>query len=373
MLQITETGLVIERLNEIYARLVTSFKGIYGQDINLEPDTPDGQMVGIFSQSLADINEVIAVVFQMLDPYQATGAWLEQRALYAGIVRRGAEYSYINNVVVLGTRLTSIAKGAVLVDANRVRWVTLSDITLDGNGSAQVNLRSESLGAFSLGADQQLTFETIYAGVDRATTTEAAKEGAEEETDPDFLHRFMMSHAINNEDDREGIQAALLNVADVRKVLVLENETGQMDADTGVPAHSVNAIVVGGTDEDIALTLLKKKKGGGAFFGDQSVQLVYKELPRTARFDRATPVSVTVSLTYRRLKNLTDLNETDVKDSLLNRDFAIAEDVYAMKLICGINSQENFNLETLTVNDASFVSIGWREYAVIEKVEIIIV
>ena len=140
-----------------------------------------------------------------------------------------------------------------------------------------------------------------------------------------------------------------------------------------MPAHSVNAIVVGGADEDIALTLLKKKKGGGAFFGEQSVQLVYKELPRTARFDRATPVSISVSLTYRRLKNLTDLNETDVRDSLLNRDFAIAEDVYAMKLICGINSQENFNLESLTVNGTSFVGIGWREYAVIEKVEITIV
>jgi len=373
MLQITEAGLVIERLNEIYARLATAFKDIYGQDINLEPDTPDGQMVGIFSQSLADINEVIAVVFQMLDPYQASGAWLEQRALYAGLVRRGAEYSYINNVVVLGTRLTSIAKGAVLLDTNRVRWVTLEDVTLDNNGSARVNLRSESLGAFSLEENQQLTFEIVYAGVDSVSTTEAAKEGAEEETDPEFLNRFMMSHSINNEDDREGIQAALGNVADVRKVLVLENETGQIDPDTGVPAHSVNAIVVGGADEDIALMLLKKKKGGGAFFGEQSVQLVYKELPRTARFDRATPVSISVSLTYRRLKNLTDLNETDVRDSLLNRDFAIAEDVYAMKLICGINSQESFNLELLTVNDTSFVGVGWREYAVIEKVEITIV
>lgn len=372
-MQVTEKGLIIERLNDIHARLVSRFKSIYGNDINVDPDTPDGQMIGIFSQSLADINEVIAFITQMLDPYQATGAWLEQRALYAGLVRKGAEYSYINDVIITGTRVVTVPQGAVMVDGNNVRWVTLSPVTLDGNGSARVNCRSESLGAFALAPNEALRFETVFAGVENATTTQASKEGKTEESDASLLRRFMMSHSINNDDDREGIQAALLNVTDVKKALVLENHTNQIDADTGLPPHSLNAIVFGGTDNDIALTLIKKKVGGAAFVGDQEVLIHHNGMNRIIRFDRPQQVKITVALTFKRLRNYTDLPEQEIEETLRANDFNIAQDVFAMRLVCGINTQDNFNLEEITVNGADRVSIGWREFAVIDKVEITIV
>ena len=92
MLQITEKGLEIERLDAILDRLSQGMRDIYGQDINLNPDTPDGQWIGILSQGIADINEVIAGVYGMSDPTSAVGQWLDIQVKYVGISRNRATY-----------------------------------------------------------------------------------------------------------------------------------------------------------------------------------------------------------------------------------------------------------------------------------------
>ena len=373
MLEITETGIAVERLNEIHDRLVNGFKGIYGQDIVVTPDSPDGQMIGLFSQALADINEVLTVMVQMLDPYQATGSWLEQRALYAGIRRREGSYSYLPVVVVTDRPRREVPEGTVLIDSNRNRWVTTAGLVLDENGSGRVRARSEDRGMFDLGENQSLQFEVMLSDSMRAETIEPSIPGRPEEKDPELLLRFMMSHAINNEDDREGIQAALLNIPEVVKALVLENDEQVTDDDTGLPPHSLNAIVVGGEDDDISLVLLKKKKGGPTFIGAVENIQHYKGMDRRTRFDRGAKVPITVKLQYERLRPNTDLGESLIADKLKARDFQLHENVLAEKLRDGVNSDSNFNLVSIRVNGGDRVDIGWREYAVITNVEIDIV
>lgn len=43
MLQITETGIVIDSLSDVHKRLTDGFKRIYGDDISIDADSPDGQ------------------------------------------------------------------------------------------------------------------------------------------------------------------------------------------------------------------------------------------------------------------------------------------------------------------------------------------
>jgi len=108
MLQVTDKGITVDSFNTIYARLVDKFKLIYGNDVNLDSDTPDGQLLALFSQEIETIHQNVAFIVQMLDPYQATGQWLEQRALYAGIIRNTASYSYIDGVIITGVPKTNI-------------------------------------------------------------------------------------------------------------------------------------------------------------------------------------------------------------------------------------------------------------------------
>ncbi|EPS6889523.1 baseplate J/gp47 family protein, partial [Providencia stuartii] len=125
MLQITDTGIVIDSLTDVHQRLTEGFKRIYGDDINLDADSPDGQMIGLFSQEIENINQAIAMVAQMLDPYKAMGSWLEQRAMYAGIVRRGADYSYLDDVIITGKQGVIVRKDSLFTDDNNTKWVTL--------------------------------------------------------------------------------------------------------------------------------------------------------------------------------------------------------------------------------------------------------
>ncbi|HHT7784215.1 TPA: baseplate J/gp47 family protein, partial [Pasteurella multocida] len=76
MAKLVESGIVIERLDSILERVEQGFKRIYGQNINIDPDTPDGQMIGILGQIKVDLEELAEDVYRQLDPDLATGAWL---------------------------------------------------------------------------------------------------------------------------------------------------------------------------------------------------------------------------------------------------------------------------------------------------------
>ncbi|HEM6840489.1 TPA: baseplate J/gp47 family protein [Providencia stuartii] len=373
MLQITETGIVIDKLTDVHQRLTEGFKRIYGDDINLDADSPDGQMIGLFSQEIDNINQAIALIAQMLDPYKAIGSWLEQRAMYAGIVRRGADYSYLNEVVITGKQGVTVHKGSLLSDDNRTKWVTLADVTLGSNGSARVDLRSQELGAFSLPANRSLTMDTVTIGVDSITTTKAAKEGAFEETDGNLLLRFMRSHAINNHDDYQGLEGALLDLPDVKQAKVYENYTNQTD-EKGIPPHTLNAVVIGGHDNDIGRTILSKKVGGCGVFGRISNTQTYAGAPRTVYFDRAALVNVKVKLLLERVGGFHDIDTDAIKAALAATEFDIGESVYAMRLTCQVNAVQGFYIKSITVNGRDAVSIGVRQCAQIrpEDVEVLI-
>ncbi|MER5061114.1 baseplate J/gp47 family protein [Providencia stuartii] len=373
MLQITETGIVIDKLTDVHQRLTEGFKRIYGDDINLDADSPDGQMIGLFSQEIDNINQAIALIAQMLDPYKAIGSWLEQRAMYAGIVRRGADYSYLNEVVITGKQGVTVHKGSLLSDDNRTKWVTLADVTLGSNGSARVDLRSQELGAFSLPANRPLTMDTVTIGVDSITTTKAAKEGAFEETDGNLLLRFMRSHAINNHDDYQGLEGALLDLPDVKPAKVYENYTNQTD-EKGIPPHTLNAVVIGGHDNDIGRTILSKKVGGCGVFGRISNTQTYAGAPRTVYFDRAALVNVKVKLLLERVGGFHDIDTDAIKAALAATEFDIGESVYAMRLTCQVNAVQGFYIKSITVNGRDAVSIGVRQCAQIrpEDVEVLI-
>ncbi|AOM40578.1 baseplate J/gp47 family protein [Xenorhabdus hominickii] len=373
MLQITDTGIVVEQLSVIHQRLEAGFRRIYGEDINLDADSPDGQIVGLFSQELANINQVIAVIVQMLDPYNATGAWLEQRAMYAGLVRRGAKFSYLDEVIITGNAGVTVPAGTVLTDDNRVKWVTLIDATLNNNGSAQVKLRSQELGSFTLQPNKELKMETVIVGVEKVITTKEAKAGSEEETDGNFLLRFMRSHSINNHDDRQGIEAALLDLPDVKQARVYENDTNQTDI-RGVPPHSMNAVVMGGRNEDIALAILKKKAGGCGLMGAISYWCEYSGAERTVKFDRAEMVDIRVKIIIDRINGFQDIDTDGIKSSLAATEFAIGESVYAMRLTCRVNTISGFYIKSITVNGVDSAPIGVRQCAQIkpESVEVLI-
>lgn len=369
MLTITDKGITTETLPEIQARLESKFRSIYGQDINLDPSTPDGQWLGIISQELANCNEIISGVVRMLNPYTATGRWLTDRALYAGVVRRGAQYSRVDKLIVTGSKGVMLPSGMVMRDSNGNKWVTERQYKLNDLGSAEISARSRELGVFELSTGDTLDTESLIVGIDKITASKKSVNGNEEETDGELLIRFMKSHAINNEDDRAGIQAAVSALPDVKECVVYENFTGSTD-DKSVPPHSVNVVVVGGDSKDIAKTIIRKKKGGCGMMGDISESVMVAGLQRTAKFDRAKEKKITVKVTVKRIQSGIDYQEETTKNAIAGNKFTIGHDVYATNLYCSIPNQDEFVVTGITVNGGQSVSVGYREIAVIKPEDV---
>lgn len=369
MLTITDKGIEVERLNTVITRLEEGFKRIYGDDINLSPDTPDGQMVGLIAQSIADINEVAAFIAQMLDPHKSMGRWLELNVAYAGIVRRGASYSRIKGVSVTGTAGLILPFGTIFEDQNKTRWVTEENYKLGPNGSVMASFRSVDYGVFSLQSGEPLTPVEVILGIESAVLTESSIDGVEEESDAALVQRFMSSHSVNNLDDRRGLEASLSALKDVSQAVVHENNTNATDAATGVPKNSVNAIVLGGNDTDIALALLTKI-GGTAFFGSKSVTVPFKGKSRTVKFDRPKAVPVKISMVLKRNVLFSDIDTPAIKRALATNQFSIGESVYALGLVCIINQVDGFGVKSITVNGAQEAAIGLREYATIAEADV---
>lgn len=368
-MQITNARIAIDEINAIKERLENGFKRIYGDDIALTPDTPDGQMIGLFSEALDEVNQCLIFAVQMLDPYLAQGEWLDQRVAYAGLLRKQAEFSRANGVTIHGNTNVKIPKGTILIDKNNNLWSSDYEVVLGSEGSAVVSITSIEAGAFSINSGDEFKLQEIILGVDRIVATQNGILGSLEETDGELLKRFMLSHSINNNDDRQGLEAYLLNLDGVTQCKVLENYTNQTDAN-GIAPHSLNAVVLGGDDSAIGEAILEKKIGGCGVQGQTKVEVDFLGQKREVKFDRPTQINPKIVLRLKRTEGATDINTGKIKDLLSEHIFSIGEDVYISRLYSIINEVKGFEVTQFTINGAQHLVVGVREMCVINKADI---
>lgn len=376
MLEITDTGLVYERLDEIISRLSSGFFEIYGQDINISPDTPDGQIIGLFSQGIADINEVMAGIYGLSDPIKATGTWLDIQMKYAGLTRNKPEFSYVDDVLFNVDIGTIISTGYTFTDKNNVAWTVVRGTTATATNT-HMQIRSVETGAFSLPPDSELIPKTVILGVHSIKTVSKSREGRLQESDAAALYRFMKSYSINNFGDREGIEAKILALNDVRDAKVYENYTGSIDGN-GVNPHTINSVVIGGDDKQIAETIIKNKSLGCGVQGAVSVTIFYQGMDREVLFDRSEEVKIKAKVTVIRRSAAIDVDEDSIKKSISSDSFVIAEDIVSGSLYCGANNGnykvKSILLSTDTITDALIIPIGLRQHGSIsyDDVEVVV-
>lgn len=378
MAQITDKGIITERLDEIIQKLSDGFRSIYGQAIVISPDSPDGQIIGLIAQIKADFEELLENVYKQLDPYRATGAWLDQRAAYSGIIRRAAKYSYLRSVILAGDPYTDIPAGFTVVDGNKNTWVLVRDVQLNNLGSARADFRSENLGAYFVNEDEQLEIKTVIVGLNSATTFTSAEVGQDEETDVELRQRLFLSHSQNATNSAAAIRAKLNSLPDVERAVVLENTSNAIDS-RGVQGHSINVVVVGGDDKKIAAVIYENKGAGAGMQGDVSVNLKTNDGTRLIKFDRALPVDVHIKVVLVRNEDFTRIDSDQLKKELAALRFDIGQDVALSRLYTPINKIEGFWVRELKIGrsaggvTAANLPMTMREIARILEANIVIV
>lgn len=262
-------GLQIKTFNEVKEELTTSFRQIYGNDINIDSNTPDGQLINILSQVIIDLLELIAQVYNSFDPDFAIGTVLDQRIALNNIKRKGGTYSYTNIAVTTtasctlnGLNTVDAESAFTVSDSQGTQWVLASTQTPSAAGTYTYSFRAKEIGAVESLPNTITTIVNAVVGVSTVNNPAALTvKGTDTETDAELKARRRDSIGIASQGYREALKAALLNTADVSYAEVYENETNTTDAD-GIPGHSIWTIVQGGTDEDVAQAIYAKRNGG---------------------------------------------------------------------------------------------------------------
>lgn len=306
---ITDAGFVTKRLVDIKAEIEAAYRSAFGAAINLDARSPLGQIVGIHSERESLIWELAEQIYNSRYPDTAEGSSLDNLASISNVFRLPATHSHVVERI-SGTNGTVVPVGFVVsVSGNSSsRFATIASGTITG-GYVDLEVQAESTGAVQAPAGTLTVIETPLSGVSSVTNALDATVGRETETDVQL--RIRRKIALNRPGSAtvEGIRNAILEVQDVIQASVIENDTGVVDSD-GRPAHSVECVVSGGEDADVAEAIFSSKGAGIETYGTESESVVDDQgLTHTIKFSRPTEVPVYLRIT---ITPNTDANEGPV-------------------------------------------------------------
>lgn len=274
---IDATGLQTATREELVAYFTTQYQDIYGADINLSSDSPDGQMMNIFIQSILDLQDLLTQIYNMFDPDNAIGVILDQRVAINGIQRQAGTYT-ITDVTVVNSQsvnlygLDQTAQPVYTVSDNAGNLWELQDTQLGVTAGTHIYAFQAATPGANLTVPNTITVQvTIVLGVVSVNNpTTYTTLGINEESDAVLKVRRQQSVSISSQGYLAGLLAALENINGVTSAFVYENTTNVTDADN-VPGHSIWVIVAGsGAPADIANAIYTKRNAGCGMFGDES-------------------------------------------------------------------------------------------------------
>lgn len=318
MTQLTSTGLVVSRLDERIAELTADFQAIFGNDIVLDPNSPDGQLLGVFAESLNNLDQLLEQVYGMLDPNSATGSVLARLVQLNGIKALGGTASTV--VLTLGGQMGAVVNAGSLFHSTVTNTIFSTDatVTIPASGTIMATATATIQGALAAPAGSVTAIDTPRFGLQSATNAADAILGRNPETDGQLRLRRAQSTAYPSQTIREGIQAGLANLSGVSQARVYENDKPIVDPATGQAANSIYAVVLGGSNQDIWNTIYLKKTGGIPTLGAQ-LGNGYDSLgnPHPISFDRPTATNIYVVINVSQRSGFPADGATQMKNALI--------------------------------------------------------
>lgn len=345
--EINETGLQTKTLNEIILDLETGFKEIYGVDINIDQNSPDGQLINIFAQSGIDIRELLTGVYNSYNPDRAVGIQLDERVLINNIDRKGGSYTIQPIVIVVDRTLDlkgldanfnlATGDGYTIQDNSGNEFILIDSSTLT-SGTHTKNFRAKNIGLVETTVATITTPVTIVLGVVSVNNASGALEvGTDQETDAQLRVRRTYSTSLNASAYLNGLLGTALNIDGVSDARLFENFTSSIDAD-GIPAHGFWLIVEGGANTDIADAIYKKKSYGSNMKGDVSIEIITASGQSFfAKFDRPIPKDLYIEFSIQPLTSGQTFDLTALKNYIVsNLSYGIGEAAESSKITCVI-------------------------------------
>lgn len=300
MYGLTEDGFNRKRLDVIQTEKTEELKGVYGDELNTQPQSPAGQQIGIAAQSDDQLWQIAEAIVQGMDPDTSSGAMLSGIVKYNYIERLEARPT-VTQVTLVGTPGVTIPAGQLVSDGGALVATIPLEFTFPIGGVATANAELQETGPIPVGATTLTTIDTPKTGWDSVTNTLPGITGRDRETDAELRIRRNKSLANPSQNMIESLIAAVGNVSGVTQHVVLENKDDAVDAN-GIPGHSVEVIVTGGLDDDIGQAIWQNYPFGIGVFGTTNYPVNDSQgIPHILSWTRPAdmPIFVIVEITKR--------------------------------------------------------------------------
>jgi len=365
---------------------------LFGANINLSVFSPVGLFVRLLAWALSLVWADYENAYYQNWIDDAEGVNLDKLVAFASIQRNPPQKS-VATLQFVGTNGVVIAKGFVAQTPQKIKFATLADVTIVA-GSATVQAQSIDAGAKTAGISVG-SINEIYnpqAGVTSVTNIDASIGGSDIETDDELRQRFKDSRQLGQGGSVPGIYSKLKQVPGLLEAYIYENTSAYFDEETRPPS-SIECVVYGGTDADIADTIFRKAAGVGTFGTTSFLLTDGTGQIRTIKFSRATAkyIYVKVHITKNPLwnpGNITAVQSAVIKyiggidtigaSSTSYRGLTVGSKTYtwkiaaAMKEIVGIDSLSVLIGFNLTPTTSDLLAVGIREIPRTDNAHIIV-
>lgn len=347
-----EEGFSAKPATVIREELDTAMAGIFGESIliggEVPPQTKIGQLVGMMTDGLSGMWDQQGEIDASTDPDQATGAQLDAACAITGTLRDGSAYSTVT-ATATGTPATALLEGRVAsVTGTRARFASLADATIvdagtwvaltayalddrryngarvyqvttagtsaaavgptgtgtgivdgtvvwrylgEGTGVVDVEMQAQVIGAVNAAAGALATIETPVTGWLTVTNLSGAVVGNALETDSSLRLKRAEELASSGNATADAIRANILALDGVTSCRVFYNDTDAV-VDT-IPPHSVEVLVLGGDDQEIADEVFASVAAGIGYSGNQTDTVVDSNgVSHTVKWSRPVEVPI---------------------------------------------------------------------------------
>ena len=339
------TGLQTKDNSVLVNDLITGFQDIYAQSgeiLNLDSNTPDGQLIELFAYAGTVIREMITEVYNSCDPDKCVGAVQDNRYQINYLTRKTGSYT-LQNIAITANQTVELegldasfndpeASSFAVSDNNGNIWYLVDSTTILA-GTTTLEFRAQKKGEIIPTIGTITNMVTIIPGVVSVINNVGATSiGTEEESDSDFRIRRMRSVANSGQNNIDAMEGNLLALDGVVAVYIHRNYSSTTDT-TGTPAHSIWVIIEGGANTDIA-NVIYENLGGSGTKGSVTVPIITSSLQTiNINFDREVIVPLYIKFDIKPITDLGEINQDDVKNYIAdNLIYNIGESVETSKV-----------------------------------------
>jgi len=316
---ITSTGLTTNSYNDLYAQLSTALEGIYGTDITLTPDSPDGQLMNIFIQCAIDNLDFLTQIYNSFDPDKAVGTSLDARVAINGIQRQAGTHTITPVSITVSGACTLNGLDLypdnpfTVQDNTGTQFQLLSTQTPAVAGTYQYSFQASKTGAILTTPNTITVPVTVVLGVTLINNPYTYTSlGIDEETDSALRLRRQKSVSLASQGYYNALYASLNNINGITAVSIYENTTDTTNGD-GIPGHSIWVIASGGTSAEIANAIYKKRNAGCGMKGSTTYNITQADgTIFTVRWDGVVSETLYIKFNASSLDGINPPNTTAI-------------------------------------------------------------